>query len=303
MPDRRGSVRRRHAALLGGTVSYLEVGQSAPDQPSFVLLHGIPASAELWRGVLEVLGEAGRHAVAPDLPGYGGTRLPAGVDHGLVGMADVAEALVDHLELEQVELVGHDLGGGAAQIAAVRNPRRWATLTLSHAVSARLWPPPPMRLVFAAGARSAPLGGRVVRCTLLASRRALRASFGDGSVLTRAAWHRVFADGKVTDVGPSGEPGGRAAFDAHVQAVGRAGTSDVTADVTPRLADLDLPARLVWGTTDPAQPWKKVGRHLEGLLHGPAVTLLEGASHFAPLEQPDGFAAGLLAPAGSGSGA
>jgi pimeloyl-ACP methyl ester carboxylesterase len=36
-----------------------------------VLLHGYPKSFYMWRGALSALQEAGWHAIAPDLAGFG----------------------------------------------------------------------------------------------------------------------------------------------------------------------------------------------------------------------------------------
>ena len=45
-----------------------------------VLLHGFPELAHSWRHQLPALAEAGYHAVAPDLRGYGGSDRPPAVE-------------------------------------------------------------------------------------------------------------------------------------------------------------------------------------------------------------------------------
>ena len=45
-----------------------------------VLLHGFPELSHSWRHQLPALAEAGFHAVAPDLRGYGGSDRPAAVE-------------------------------------------------------------------------------------------------------------------------------------------------------------------------------------------------------------------------------
>jgi pimeloyl-ACP methyl ester carboxylesterase len=56
-----------------------------------------------------------------------------------------------------------------------------------------------------------------------------------------------------------------------------------------------MPTQIVWGTSDPVLRWDDHGRRLQALLPDPAVTLVERAGHFVPLERPAAFAEALLA--------
>jgi pimeloyl-ACP methyl ester carboxylesterase len=46
--------------------------------PLVLMCHGFPESWYSWRHQLEALAEAGYHAVAPDMRGYGGSERPDG---------------------------------------------------------------------------------------------------------------------------------------------------------------------------------------------------------------------------------
>ena len=122
----------------------------------FVLLHGIPTSPALWRHVLPQV--RGGRLLAFELVGYGES-IPAGRDRDIsvARQADSLLAWLDHLAIEQAVLVGHDLGGGVAQIAAVHQPRRCAGLVLANAVCYDSWPILSVRALRAAG----PLVGRM----------------------------------------------------------------------------------------------------------------------------------------------
>jgi len=108
-----------------------------------VLLHGFPESSRCWRHQLPALAEAGYHAVAPDLRGYGDSDRPAAVEEyaapKLVG--DVA-GLIRGLGHESAHVVGHDWGGGLAWGLAGNLPQMVRSLTILNAppgpVSARL---------------------------------------------------------------------------------------------------------------------------------------------------------------------
>ncbi len=92
-----------------------------------VLLHGFGASHTAWDPVIEEVGEA-RRTIAYDLPGHGRS-LHA--PHGSAAMA--ARAVLAELAgrgLNRAHLVGHSMGGAAAAVAALMEPKRIASLTL-----------------------------------------------------------------------------------------------------------------------------------------------------------------------------
>jgi pimeloyl-ACP methyl ester carboxylesterase/uncharacterized membrane protein YbhN (UPF0104 family) len=95
-----------------------------------VLLHGQPGSPADWQQVIARL-PAQLHAIAPDRPGYGSSRLPAG------GFAANARAVLDDLDLRGINravLVGHSYGGGVALAAASLAPGRVEAVVLLASV-------------------------------------------------------------------------------------------------------------------------------------------------------------------------
>src|SRR5260370_23847119 len=74
--------------------------------PLVVLCHGFPESWYSWRHQLTALAEAGFHAVAPDMRGYGRTDCPEAVD----------QYTLFHLIGDMVRLL-HALGADQAVIA------------------------------------------------------------------------------------------------------------------------------------------------------------------------------------------
>ena len=95
-----------------------------------VLLHGQPGSGADWKQVEGQL-PPGLSVLAPDRPGYGASRLPAG------GFAAGARALLADLDsrgIDQAVLVGHSYGGGVALAAARLAPERVAGLVLLASV-------------------------------------------------------------------------------------------------------------------------------------------------------------------------
>ena len=281
--DQGSTVERAYASVEGARISMLTAGPTHGE--TVLLLHGLPASAELWRDVLLRLASFGYRAIALDLPGYGATRVPPGGDVSIRGTARLFARWIQSEGMGPVWLVGHDVGGAVAQVLAVQEPGQVAALTLGNTVAGSGWPILPVRL-FQAAARLG-LYPWMAAARLVPNPyiwRTLRRGFADPSALDRATAERVFWDSKVTD------PEGRRAFAAHLSAL----DPQQTIAIAPRLAGVAAPTLLLWGAEDRFQPWHTTGLRLHGLLPDPDVILLEGIGHFAPLEGPDAYIGALL---------
>ncbi len=109
----------RHVEVNGIRMRILEAGRG----PLVVLLHGFPELGYSYRHQVTALAEAGYHAVAPDLRGYGGTDVPtepdAYVQPRLAG--DVIQ-LIQTLGAVDAVVVGHDWGSPLAANVALFRP-------------------------------------------------------------------------------------------------------------------------------------------------------------------------------------
>jgi pimeloyl-ACP methyl ester carboxylesterase len=93
--------------------------------PLVVLCHGFPESWYSWRHQLPALAEAGFHAVAPDMRGYGQTDRPEAIDqYTLFHLVGDIVGLIDTLGAEQAVIAGHDWGAPVAWHAALLRPDR-----------------------------------------------------------------------------------------------------------------------------------------------------------------------------------
>jgi pimeloyl-ACP methyl ester carboxylesterase len=102
--------------------------------PLVLLLHGFPECWVSWRNQLPALADAGFHAVAPDLRGYGKSDKPAGLDAYRVEVLarDVAR-LIEALGENRAHVVGHDWGGAVAWFSAMWHPERLDRLAILNA--------------------------------------------------------------------------------------------------------------------------------------------------------------------------
>lgn len=274
-------MRREHLVVGAATVSALAAGEGQP----IVLLHGIPTSAELWRPLFDPLTAGGLHVIAPDLPGYGRTSLPASGDYSLAGAADLLARWMGQQDLPPAWVVGHDAGGAVAQILAVTHRDHVARLTLVNSIADGSWPAPRAR--FAALAARLGLYRAAARLGIVPNpylRWQTHRGFADPATATRVDGDAVFWDTKFSD------PAGRRAFERHLCALDPADT----ARVVPGLRQLRVPCQLVWAMGDVFQRWEGPGQRLAELLPSLALTKLEGCGHFVPLECPVGLARAMM---------
>ncbi len=93
------------------------------DAPPILLVHGWPQNWWAWRRVIPGLAERFR-VIAPDLRGHGWTETTA-AGYEKEQLASDLLAALDELGIERVTWVGHDWGGWAGVLAALRAPERF----------------------------------------------------------------------------------------------------------------------------------------------------------------------------------
>ncbi|MFO1084517.1 MAG: alpha/beta hydrolase [Reyranellaceae bacterium] len=94
--------------------------------PLVLMCHGFPESWYSWRHQLKALADAGYHAVAPDMRGYGRTDRPQAIDqYTLLHLVGDMVGVLDALGEEAAVIVGHDWGGPVAWHSALLRPDRF----------------------------------------------------------------------------------------------------------------------------------------------------------------------------------
>lgn len=91
--------------------------------PLVLLCHGFPESWYSWRHQITALADAGYHAVAPDMRGYGKTSAPQEIDqYTLLHLVGDLVGAVSALGYKEAAIVGHDWGATVAWHAALLRP-------------------------------------------------------------------------------------------------------------------------------------------------------------------------------------
>lgn len=136
----------RSVQLTGEQPLFYRVAGLEHNTTPILLVHGIPDASDSWSSIAAELGRT--HPVyAVDLAGYGYSERPEDFDVSLSAQANYLPELLDKLGLERVVIVGHDIGGGIAQILTARNPQRIDGLVLINSVIHDNWPVLEMRLL------------------------------------------------------------------------------------------------------------------------------------------------------------
>jgi pimeloyl-ACP methyl ester carboxylesterase len=115
-------------APVNGLEMYYEVHG---DGPPLLLLHGAYMTAAGMAPLVPGLAER-RRVVVPEQQGHGHT---ADVDRPITyeQMADDSAALLEHLGIEQADVVGYSMGAGIALQIAIRHPARVRRLVAASA--------------------------------------------------------------------------------------------------------------------------------------------------------------------------
>jgi len=217
-----------------GPVHYLDEG----DGPTLLLLHGNPDWSFLYRHIVRGLSGEFR-CVVPDYPGFGLSVHPSGYDYTPAEHAIVVGELVDHLELDDMVVMGQDWGGPIGMEVASRRAGRVRGLVMGNTW---FWPDKSrMMRVFSGAMASWPMQQLIVRRNFFVTplmKRSLKAKLSDEEF------------SHYTDVVPTPESRqGIAVFPGEITR-----SHPWLAQLEARVADTltDTPVVLMFGRKDPA---------------------------------------------------
>jgi pimeloyl-ACP methyl ester carboxylesterase len=247
-------------------------GQAA--EPTFVLLHGYAGSSYTWRYWAPRLTSRGR-VLTVDLKGFGDAPKPEDGRYAPGDLADLVVALLRELDLRNVTLIGHSLGGGVALLTALRlhdsGEDRLARLVLIGSPAYRQKLPPLVPLSKVPGL-TAPL------LEMIGAKRAVR------SVLRQI----VFDPDGVTEeqVDAYARPLATREGVLAAMAAGRSIVPDDLDAMAARYPDIDVPALVLWGDHDRVVPLR-IGERLASDLPNARLVVMERCGHVPPEEHPE----------------
>ncbi len=244
-----------------------------PGDPAVVLLHGYPESSHMWREILPPLADAGFHALAPDLAGFGDSEPdPPGTWERHV------EALEDFRTrqgLERLALVVHDWGGLIGLRWACDHPDAvWALgISATGFFADGEWHG------LAQAMQTEGQGEELVDGMTEEGFAAMLGQLSPGIAAEDAReYFKAFGD----------EPRRRGQLELY-----RSGDFGQLAAYEGCLARLGVPALLLWGENDPFAPLA-AARRFQAEIPGAELEVLEGAGHFLVDDAPARYAEQLV---------
>jgi len=230
-----------------------------------LFIHGLPLDRTLWSAQTRGLGQVAR-VIAPDLRGFGESRLPTGAVT-VETYADDLRDLLDALGIQRAVIAGLSMGGYTAFAFYRRYAPRVHALILADTRAT----PDPLEakqrrddnIALARTKGTAAVAEKMFPLMLTPKTIAERADLANA---VRALMSRQPVEGVIAAL--------RALRDRP--------------DSTPTLAQITVPTLVVVGAEDTLTPPRDAEQMREGI-RGARLAVIPNAAHLANLEQPDAF--------------
>jgi pimeloyl-ACP methyl ester carboxylesterase len=255
----------RYESHDGGSIYTISRGKG----PTILFSHGVTLSTRVWVKEFELLPAQGFRCVAFDHRGHGESKAGSS-GHSILNLAEDMRTLLERMDLRNVVLVGHSMGGIAVQAFAARYPELAAervrgivlmsTLARTH-LSGANW----LRRLFERMTGGGPSAGELM------TQRNL------GFFLARLGFGR---DPQASHVELVREMIAACEREDSQAAIGALLGLDMTAD----LPGIELPTLILSGSADVITPPAE-SRRIAGLIPGARLEVFKGAGHMLMLER------------------
>jgi pimeloyl-ACP methyl ester carboxylesterase len=267
---------------------YASANNNTDTQEVILFLHGLGSYIPAWRKNIDVLRHRYR-CIALDMPGYGRSSklAPNGESYpySMKFFADVAVQLLNRLNIYQVTLCGHSMGGQISMSIALAVPERIKRLALIASAGLEQFSERDMTLLrknaSAASVRDA-------------SPAEIRTSY-------KLNFYRMPADAELMIAERLALRSARD-FPAYCAAQEGSIKAMIDGQVRHRLGDLHQPTLIIYGEQDALIPNpllhggtpRDVARSASALIPNSRVVMIPRCGHFAQFEQPDAINQALI---------
>jgi pimeloyl-ACP methyl ester carboxylesterase len=265
-----------HVETPSGRVAYVQAGSG----PVALFVHGVVLNKHMWRHQLAALSDI-RRCIAVDLLAHGHTEIAPNQDVSVTANAKMLREVLNALQIDQVDLVGNDSGGGICQIFAALNPDRVRSLTLTNCDTQDNWPPEafkPFVEMVGAGGLTKTLNAMLGDKSIYRSPGALGPAYEDPNIETDE------------DIEIYLRPHVRGEQRTHdLERFVGAFDNKHTLAIEGQLRKLNAPTLIAWATDDVYFPVEWAHWLAEAIPGAKAPVELKGARLFFPLERADSF--------------
>jgi non-heme chloroperoxidase len=261
-------------AIRDGTeIYYKDWGSGQP----ILFSHGWPLSADMWDGQMLYFASRGYRTIAFDRRGFGRSSQPwNGYDYDT--FADDIKALIEHLDLSGVTLVGFSMGGGdVVRYIARHGSKRVAKLVLVSAVT-----PMFMKTADHDGPDKSVFDG--IRAGLVADRPQF---LDDFSPLFYGTNHGMKVSQGIF------KQTLQVALQASIKATIDCVTAFSETDFRPDMAKIDVPTLVIHGDDDQVVPMAATGKLASEMIRGATLKVYTGAPHATATTHKDRLTADL----------
>lgn len=261
-------ITKNHTYIDGHKIAFLEQGSGSP----IILLHGIPTNSLMWRNIIPELAKTHR-VIAPDLLNYGKSDKPNDADVSINAQSSIIAKLMDVLGARRADIVGHDIGGGIAQLIAVNYPEKIRKLVLIDSICFDSWPIPEFEPLQEPGAES----DMSSEDFLTMMRGFLPKGVQDKSIMTDELIDMYLEPWLTED--------GKHAFFRNLERLNKEYTQAIADD----LSNLQQQTLIMWGDQDPFQKPDYAPKLVETIPNAELVWIKDVA-HWLIDEKPDEIA-------------
>jgi haloalkane dehalogenase len=258
-------------------VHYVDEGSG----PILLMLHGNPVWSFVYRGVIAALRNRFR-CIALDFPGFGLSTGAPGYRYLAQDHADLLVSFLDHLDLSQLTLVGHNWGGPLGLYAAQTRPGIFERLILTNTWA---WPlnGDPSSEVFSRGMGN-PVGRALIR----------RFDLLTNYFIPSAHKRRKLSEAEMAHYRQAMPTPGRR-HPAAVLPGELVGARKFFTHLADQLSTIEnLPTLILWADADPIFTTRYRER-LESTFPNHTTTVLHGVGHFLQSDAPAEFSGAIEA--------
>ena len=240
---------------------YEDLGTGKP----VVLIHGWPLSGRSWESQIPALIEAGRRVIVIDRRGFGASSQPwGGYDYDT--FTSDLHALLVHLNLREVTLVGFSMGGGeVVRFIGTYGQERIEKIVLAAAIPPFLFKSEdnPEGGLDDAAIASFEAGVKEDRLAFLDA--FMTNFFSANGVLKVSEAQRLYARDLASIASPKGT----------LECIGAFGRTDFRGDI----AKITVPTLVIHGDSDAIVPFEVSGKRSAELIPGAKLHLIKDGPH------------------------